>query len=212
MHCPLCGKRKGRRECPALNQAICSVCCGTKRLTEIQCPASCVHLASAREHPAAVVRRRQEQDLAVLLPTVRQLSERQHQLFFMLQSVIANHRPDGFTRLSDTDVADAAGAVAATLETAARGVLYDHVPDSLPARHLAGAIKTFLSDIGGNGGRAFDREASQVLRSIERGARSITRSAPSGRDYLELVGRLLRAPARDEPERPPDTKSTLILP
>jgi class 3 adenylate cyclase len=39
--------------------------------------------------------------------------------------------------LNDDDVADAAGALAATFETAARGVIYEHAPESLVARRLA---------------------------------------------------------------------------
>ena len=35
MACPVCGQRKARRECPALGQTICTVCCATKRLVEI---------------------------------------------------------------------------------------------------------------------------------------------------------------------------------
>ena len=58
--CPLCRQRKARRPCPAVGHSICSVCCGTKRQREIVCPPSCVYLSSAREHPAAVVQRRQE--------------------------------------------------------------------------------------------------------------------------------------------------------
>ena len=44
MVCPLCGERKAKRACPALNRHICAVCCGTKRLVEINCPADCVYL------------------------------------------------------------------------------------------------------------------------------------------------------------------------
>src|SRR5688500_9783896 len=118
MTCPVCRRRKPRRECPALHQTICSICCGTKRLVEIACPSDCVHLASAREHPAAMVRRQQERDVAMLLPTIRKLTERQYQLFFLLHTAIARHTPEGFARLVDEDVALAAEAFAATLETA----------------------------------------------------------------------------------------------
>ena len=82
-----------------------------------------MYLASAREHPAAVVRRQQEQDVTALLPSIRNLTERQYQLFFVFQTAIARHQPEGFARLLDADVAEAAASVAATLETAARGVL-----------------------------------------------------------------------------------------
>src|SRR5262245_8077229 len=128
MTCPSCGRRKGRRDCPALRGSICPICCGPKRLVEINRPEHCVHLATAREHPAAVVKKQQERDVATLLPTINHLTERQHQLFFLIHSVIARHKPEGFSRLLDEDVAQAAGAVAATVETAGKGVLYEHTP------------------------------------------------------------------------------------
>ena len=121
MLCPSCGRRRARRDCPALNSTICTVCCGTKRQVEIACPSHCVYLATAREHPAAVVRRKQEQDVAQLLPTIRHLTERQYQLFFLFHSIIVKFKPAGLNRLVDSDVAEAAAAVAATIETSARG-------------------------------------------------------------------------------------------
>ena len=96
-----------------------------------------MHLTTAREHPAAVVRKQQERDVAALLPSITHLTERQHQLFFLIHSVIARHKPDTFSRLLDEDVAQASAAVAATLETAGKGVLYEHTPASLVAQRLA---------------------------------------------------------------------------
>src|SRR5438128_11618349 len=88
MLCPLCGQRKARRGCPALNQTICAVCCGTKRITEIACPAACGYLASAGEHFAAVVRRQHGRDLMAILSTARDLSAREHHLSFLLHALI----------------------------------------------------------------------------------------------------------------------------
>ena len=136
MICPLCRQRKARRACPALHQTICTVCCGSKRIVEISCPSDCVYLASSREHPAAIVKRQQERDVATLLPTIRHLTERQYQLFFLLQSTIARHTSHGLVRLLDSDVADAAASVAATLETASRGVIYDHPAQTLPPTYI----------------------------------------------------------------------------
>src|SRR4029077_707727 len=171
MTCPICHTRKPRRACPALHQTICPVCCGTKRLTEIQCPDDCVYLTSAREHPAAGVKRQQEHDVAILLPKLEGLTERQHQLFFLFQSLIARHTPEGFTRLLDDDVAAAAAAVASTCETEARGVIYEHTPASLPAQRLATEMKAMLAEMREKGAKVFDREAAIVLRAIEKGAR-----------------------------------------
>lgn len=170
---------------------ICPVCCGTKRLVEISCPAECPHLATSREHPAAVVRRQQEVDVAALLPSMGGLTERQHQLFFLFQSVVARSQPDGLARLTDEDVAEAASACAATIETAAKGVLYEHSPATLPAQKLAGEFRTLLAQAREHGATVYDREAAIALRAIERGARSLTRPGePTA--YLELMGRLLQ--------------------
>jgi hypothetical protein len=211
MSCPLCHVRKERRACPALRQTICPVCCGTKRLTEIQCPEDCVYLASAREHPAAVVKRQQEHDIGILLPTLEGLTERQHQLFFLFQSLIARHTPEGFTRLLDDDVAEAAGAVASTCETAARGVIYEHTPGSLPAQRLATEMKAMLAEMREKGTKVFDREAAIVLRAIEKGARETRKVEPGETSYLTLMARLLqRNRAGSQP--PPAERSSLIIP
>jgi hypothetical protein len=175
-----------------VRQTICPVCCGTKRLTEIQCPNDCIYLTSAREHPAAVVKRQQEHDVAILLPTLQGLTERQHQLFFLFHSVIARHTPEGFARLVDDDVAEASAAVAATLETAARGVIYEHATQSLPAQRLASEMKAMLAEMQKQGARIYEREAAIVLRAIEKGARETRKVEPGDVSYLTLMARLLQ--------------------
>jgi hypothetical protein len=212
MACPVCGHRKARRECPALGQSICPVCCGTKRLVEIACPDTCAYLSAARANPAAVVRRQHETDVALLLPTIQSLTERQHQLFFLFQSVIAKHQPDGFARLLDSDVADAAGSVAATLETAAKGVIYQHATHSTVAQKLATELTAFLQQIRDDGATVYDREAAMTLRAIEAGARTIKQPAGSGDDYLALMGRLLQVNRASVGSAPSPAASSIILP
>lgn len=210
MSCPLCRSRKERRFCPAVQQTICPVCCGTKRLTEIQCPDDCTYLNSAREHPAATVKRQQEHDVAMLLPTLRGLSERQHQLFFLFQSLIARHTPEGFARLVDDDVAEAAAAVASTLETAARGVIYDHPAQSLPAQRLATEMKAMLAEMAQQGAKVYDREAAMVLRAIEKGARETRQLEPGDTSYLTLMARLLQRNRAATPAPAPQSGSLII--
>ena len=213
MLCPSCGQRKAKRDCPALRQKICSTCCGTKRLVEIKCVSSCTYLASAREHPAAVVRRKQEEDVARLLPTIRHLTERQYQLFFLMQTAIARHRPDGFARLHDSDVADAAAALASTLETASRGVIYEHRPQSAAAQSLVAALQTLTKQIREQGATVYDGETAIVLRAIEQGARTLDPSGGSATAYLDLVGRLLQVTGTEPAGAAEATPaSPLILP
>ena len=216
MACPVCNQRKARRECPALRQTICTVCCATKRLVEIDCPRDCAHLSAARDHPAAVVKRQQERDVAMLLPSIRELTERQHQLFFLLHAAIARHTPEGFARLNDDDVAGAAGALAATFETASRGVIYEHAPDSTVAHRLTNDLKAMLDEIRKQGARVYDHEIAVVLRAIERGARESRQQGDAAPDaYLLLMGRLLqvnrlaRTAESAQDERP---VSSIVLP
>jgi hypothetical protein len=191
--CPLCEQRKAKRRCPALGQTICSICCGTKRRVEISCPSDCRYLTAAREHPPAVVRRQQERDVALLLPTIERLTARQVHLFTLFHLVIARHRPDGFVRLSDEDVAEAAAALASTLETAARGVIYEHTPQSAPALRLMSEMTGLLADIRAEGVAVDDSDAAVTLRAIERGARETRTRAGGGETaYLSLVARLLQ--------------------
>ena len=89
--CPLCGARKAKRACPGVRQDICPVCCGTKRLIEIKCPADCVYLTTARAHPAAVVQRQQERDMAFVLPRISDLDEGQYRLFLFCQAQVLEH-------------------------------------------------------------------------------------------------------------------------
>jgi hypothetical protein len=189
------------------------MCCGTKRLTEIACPEDCRHLTVAREHPAAAVRRRQEQDVALLLPFIRHLTERQYQLFFVLQTAIARHQPEGLARLIDTDVAEAAASLASTLETAARGVLYEHAASTLPAQRLAGELKVLLAQLRERGAAVSDREAALVLRAIEQGARETQKASGGGENaYLGLMARLLEVNRARQQAGPTEPARTIIIP
>jgi len=213
MLCPSCGHRKARRECPALAKTICPVCCGTKRLVEIQCPSDCGYLASAREHPAAVVRRQQERDVSRLLPTIRHLTEQQYQLFFLLlHTLIARHKPQGLTRLVDSDIVEAAAALAATLETAARGVIYEHTPQSPPAQALATEMKTMLAQMREQGTVVHDRETAIVLRAIEQGAREVKAPDEGDAAYVGRIARLVQHTQPPQSTTGAAPASALILP
>jgi hypothetical protein len=199
MICPLCRQRKAKRACPAVGQDICAVCCGTKRIVEIACPATCIYLEHAHRHPAASVKRQQESDLTVLMAALGRVSEPQLQLFFLIQTSIlkfhASVRSQGMATMTDADVAEAAGAVAATFETAARGVVYEHHAQSMTAEGLRRELTTVLGEVGRGGGSRFEREAAEVLRGIERGAAHETLPPGAGPlDYLSLVARVLQTP------------------
>ena len=128
----------------------------------------------------------------MLLPTISGLTERQTQLFFLLTASIGRYRSEGLQRTLDRDVADASAAQAATYETAHRGVIYEHQPDSLPGQRLQQQMKVWLKELAERGGRALERDAAVVLRKIEAGAKAAG-SALGGGDtaYLDLLARVV---------------------
>ena len=212
--CPLCQRRRARRACPALARQICAVCCGTKRLTEIRCPPDCGYLVSARTHPPAVVHRQQERDARFLLPIVGGLDPRQYQLFFLVQGTFHRLAGTGGMTVDDDVVRDTAQALAATYETAGKGIIYEHRPSSLPAERLSRELKPLLEQRDERGPVARERDLVAVLRCVERAATE-ARTALGGdrRAYLDLVGRLLRASSdgdtrgRDDTATPAETQS-----
>lgn len=212
--CPLCHQRKARRACPALGRQICAVCCGTKRQVEIDCPADCTYLASAREHPPAVAIRRRQDDVSTMVRMTQDLNERQSHLCFFLLAFLARYEPPDLHPLADEDIAEAAAALAATSETASRGVIYEHRPAAAAAARLAAGLTAVLKDARGAGGTPFERDAAVVLRRLEDAARETIRVSPGGRVFVDLIGRVIRSTPDDggQAAAAPEEGPRLIIP
>jgi hypothetical protein len=148
---------------------------------------------------------------------IRDLDRRQAALFFLACTSIRSHQPAVLQPLIDEDVAEAAGALASTFETAERGVIYEHRPTSLPAERLMSTLTAAFTEAGGNTGASFGRDAALVLRRVEEGARATQGQEPgSRRAFLDLLGRVLQKDEQAAPDRqdggPPGTRSPLIVP
>jgi hypothetical protein len=169
------------------------VCCATKRLVEIACPEDCRYLESAQRHPAAIVKKQIDHDVTVLMASLGRLSEQQLQLFFLLQSMVLSQKPEGLARLTDADVALASGALANSLETASKGVIFEEATASVPAEDLRRALKPVIEEVTKSGGARAQREVAVVLRGMERAARHEGGLFPDGETaYLDLVGRVFQ--------------------
>lgn len=223
--CPLCGERKAKRACPGTNQVICAVCCGTKRLTEIACPPDCAYLASARSHPAAVVQRQQTRDLEFVLPRISDLTDAQYRVFLFLQATVLQHAKSALPAPRDADVADAAATVAATLETARKGIIYEHQAASIPAQRLATEIGRAIGELrtrAGSEASRLERDAAAALRRLERAAREAAAHVPdpsaADSSWLALATRIMGGAggaARESPEQRTDApvdEPRIVLP
>lgn len=170
------------------------MCCGTKRITEIDCPKDCAYLQSANAHPPAIVQRQQQRDLRFLLPVFRGLTERQHEILFLLQTflVTGNHNVQS---ISDSDIEEAARALAQTYETADRGIVYEHTATGVNAQRLALELKSMLQSKQSEGLQLSDRDLAAAFRRLEIAAKDAENAVTddqNDRAYLELLKRILK--------------------
>ena len=215
MACPVCGQRKARRACPALG-ADASVRCAAapSGWSRSSVPPTAAISPSAREHPAAVVRRQQERDVALLLPTIRHLTERQYQLFFLFHTSsrgtrrrvrAAGRRRRGGRR---------GGARGDARDRGARRDLRAHAAGTARRRRLAAELKAMLEQMREQGAKVYDREAAMVLRAIEQGARGDRHAGRRRPAYLDLRRPAPAAspaePPQPRPRRPAESADSAV--
>jgi hypothetical protein len=110
-------------------------------------------------------------------------------------------------------VVEAISSLAATFETASRGVIYDHRPASVLAERLATALRPVLEEAGRGAGSSFERDAAVVLRRLEEAVRDVRTFDQTNRQaFLEMLRRVM-APSPEDPSagETPD-RSRLIVP
>jgi hypothetical protein len=173
-------------------------------------------LTSAKAHPPAVVQRRQERDVAFVLPLISDLSDTQYRLLLFFQSLIVKHADAAIPAVLDTDIAEAAATVAATLETADKGIIYEHQAVSVPAQRLASELGRGLAEVASQAGaqRArIERDAATSLRRIERSARTAPTALAGDEEpnYLRLLNRMLQPGAGPKDDAAPAQSSGLIV-
>jgi hypothetical protein len=144
---------------------------------------------------------------------MRDLSERQSHLLFLIASFLATYQPTDLHAPIDDDVVEAISSLAATFETASRGLIYDHRPASVLAERLATALRPVLEEAGRGTGSSFERDAAVVLRRLEEAVRDVRTFDQTNRQaFLEMLRRVM-APSPEDPSagETPD-RSRLIVP
>ena len=123
--------------------------------------------------------------------------------------MVLSYKPEGLARVTDGDVASATGALAASLESSSKGVIFEEAATSVPAEELRRAMKPVLDEMTKGGGSRAEREIAIVLRAMERGARHEGGHIQDGETaYLELVGRVFQQ--RPKAPQPPDQPRIVI--
>jgi hypothetical protein len=157
------------------------------------------------------VRRREERELRFLASSLGATSNRQRAVFAFLQSAIVQHAHAAIPRLLDRDVADAAGALAATFETAARGLIYEQQPASIPAQRLAQALRDRIEKTLGPDERPVERDLAIALRRTETCARNAASELDGGENaYLDFLGRRMATAEEHPPAARTDTPRIIM--
>jgi hypothetical protein len=161
--CPICGKRKSARFCPAKGEKICAVCCGTGREVTIDCPPDCAYLISAHryedEHQRSL-----PGDTPLLDEKIPQDVVYTHQqLMSALAFSIAKFCAVQPTAV-DTDVLAAIQALAQTYKTLSSGIIYEKPPDAPLPRELYAALIALISEVKK---QQAERSGAAVLKDIE---------------------------------------------
>ena len=188
--CPLCSERAGKRYCPAKDQRICTVCCGTKREVEIDCPSSCTYLKASRSY---------ESEKPIPDPEVaakvRQLDagflEEFRPLLDLLMLAIAEER-QGSPWLVDNDVIEVLKALKTTLNTLASGIYYESLPEGLIREALFRRLKEIFDQLMQIDPTAERRilkvsEATNVIDFMTIVAQVNSSVRPKSRRYLDWV-------------------------
>ena len=204
--CAYCHRRKGKRQCPALEGLICTICCGTHRGTRISCPADCIYFSPGEAY--------QRERLG-------------HQLFKERQPLYeALHRERGEQALVILNLCDFACYSYAVRQPAAtdqelleglEGVraklsplTVEHAATSLCTQHLWGVIETWLKQ------EQRDREMVRaVLDQAIAFARDYVGAELSSRTFMQgLLGMIdERFPEQAQRLRPgPEAESRIVHP
>ena len=119
--------------------------------------------------------------------------EPRQQLYLFTLTLFERFRGDGLDAALDADVISALEALAATYDTASRGLIYEQQAATAPAQRLAAGIRGVFDELGHGRPSGFAADAAEVLRRLANRARSVSADSPrSTRAFLDLAARVAR--------------------
>jgi hypothetical protein len=189
--CKICGKRRARRACPAVQGDICPICCGTEREVSLSCPLECEYLQEAHRHEKPLPIAPEQisfPDVEVTESFVRRHEE------LVLFCVYALLKAAQKTRaVVDADVMAALEALIQTYRTAESGLIYESRPENFVA---LGVQRSFTASLEEYKKMKSEREplsaprTADILRTLvflHRLGQQNQNGRPRGRMFLDLL-------------------------
>jgi hypothetical protein len=145
--CPICNKRRAERYCPAKDEQICAIDCGTEREVTIDCPSDCPHLVAAhrweQSHPKPLA------ENEIPFPEVSFSSDivrTRENVLSELGYTVAIYAKEQRS-LTDSDVFAAVKALAETRRTLVSGIYYEKLPEIPVAAGLYAALAKLIEEL-----------------------------------------------------------------
>ncbi|ACK42185.1 MULTISPECIES: hypothetical protein [Dictyoglomus] len=129
--CISCNKKKGKRRCPALSGLICTECCGTKRLKEINCPPDCTYLKEAQLYSIVRVEEKPAD-----------FQRKQWDLFWYFESLIYKFLLE-FSSFTDEELLDVISLMEKEYQTRKKNLF---LPSLHPRSTRASKLKSILEE------------------------------------------------------------------
>jgi hypothetical protein len=203
--CKICGKRRPRRACPAVQGDICTVCCGTEREVSLSCPLECEYLQEAHRHEKPVPLSEKELSNPDIRVTEEFIASNEELLLFCIYSLLqAALQTSGAI---DADILQALEALIQTHRTRETGLVYETRPENAVA---AAVQRTFNSSLEEYEQLRQEREPLRPVRNsdllailvfLHRIGQQNQNGRPRGRMFLDLL-RQMTPDARVEERQP----------
>jgi len=202
-HCPLCETRQPKRFCPAKEEEICSVCCGTKREVEIDCPSGCVYLQTGREYesrkgilpsPTSYRTERLWQDEFIVSHTG---------IFLEMWESILGIR-GRYPEIVDADLQAALESLIQTYQTLDKGIYYETLPTGSLPKEIYVALKSVFDSAGQKTelSRLKTGTILDCLNFHKEMGQGMTLSRPRSRVFLDRIEEMYRSTAANPIEEP----------
>ena len=192
--CKICGKRRAKRACPAVEGDICNICCGEQREVTLKCPLSCEYLQEAHRHEKPLPIPESELAYRDALITERFIAEHEGLVLACVTGLVeASLQTAG---AYDADVLAALDAVIRTHQTLASGLVYETRAENNVAAAIQRSFSTYLNEYQK---MRDEQDALSPVRNSEilstlmflyRLGQRNQNGRPAGRMYLDLLNQM----------------------
>jgi hypothetical protein len=160
--CKICGVRKAKRNCLAVGNGICTLCCGTEREASLSCPLECEYLQDAHGREKTVPIEEKDIPSPDITVTEEFVAAHEELVLFAVYSLLqATLRTPGAV---DSDVLAALSALTQTHRTLEAGLVYETLSPNAIAASIQRRFSASLEDYEK---LRREREALAPLRNSE---------------------------------------------